>query len=72
MLALTILREQGRGKCWGKVGNGFVGLTENKLIYEELSIVDMVENRISPEKRGYQQLFSTGWAVSCSDHLHLI
>jgi hypothetical protein len=40
-LALTILREKGRYARWRMVGNGFVGLTENKPIYEEVIFTAM-------------------------------
>jgi len=39
------------------VGKGFVGLTESKLIYEEVSFVGRMGSRIHIEKRGYRELF---------------
>ena len=51
-LALTVLREQGRAMRWRLVREPFVGLTESKLIYEEVPFVGRVGSRIGIEKRG--------------------
>lgn len=39
-------------QSWWMVVNRFVGLTENKLIYKEVSTDVRMENRIGIEKRG--------------------